>query len=77
MQASQVPQTPMITALGVSYLCAGHLQMQFRFKLNARSPSIGASAAAPAPPLLIPVRLVKELDRMALTLVEAFLNPGE
>jgi hypothetical protein len=77
MQASQDPQTPMITALSLSYLCAGHLQMQFRFKLNARSQSIGASAAPPVPPLLLPVRLVKELDRMALTLVNAFLNPGQ
>jgi hypothetical protein len=51
--------------------------MQFRFKLNARSQSIGASAAPPVPPLLLPVRLVKELDRMALTLVNAFLNPGQ
>jgi hypothetical protein len=77
-QASPVPQTPMLTALSLSDLCAGYLQMRFRFKLNARSSqSIGASAAAPMPPVLVPVRLVKELDRMALTLVDAFLNPGE
>lgn len=54
--------------------------MRFRFKLNARrSQSIGASAEAPAPspPILLSAHLVKELDLIALMLVDAFLNPGQ
>jgi hypothetical protein len=78
MQASQVSQTPTLTALSLSHVCARYLQAQFQFKLHARSSqSIGASAAAPAPPILLPVRLAKELDRIALTLVDAFISPGQ
>jgi hypothetical protein len=33
--------------------------------------------APPALPLLLPISLVSELDRIALTLVNAFLNPGK
>jgi hypothetical protein len=74
----EVPQTPRLTPLSFSHLCARYLQAQFKFKLNARSsrsrfPFTGTSAA---PPLLLPDTIVLELDRIARHLADAFLNPS-
>jgi hypothetical protein len=83
MRPDGAPQSPALTPLSLAHMCAKYLQMQFRFKLNARSslsssgPSISASTQPPAPPLLLPVALVSELDHIVLTLVSAFLNPSK
>ena len=77
MQAIQVPQTPTLSPLSLSHLCANYLRDRFQFKLNARScQSIAVATAPPAQPLMLPVPLASELDRIALTLVDAFLNHG-
>jgi hypothetical protein len=75
MDTSQVPQSRSLTPLSLSYLCAEYLGYRFRSKLNARSSqSTGVATALHAPPLMLPVPLTSELDRIALVLVEAFLN---
>lgn len=79
MQAFQLPQTLTLTPLSLSYLCAEYLRAQFRFKLGERSSEsqpIGV-ATAPQVPLMLPVPLTSELDRIALTLVDAFMNRGQ
>jgi hypothetical protein len=77
MQATQIPQTPKLTPLSLSYLCAKYLAARFRVGLNERSsPSIGASLVSPVQPGLLPVALASELDLIALTIVDAFLNPS-
>jgi hypothetical protein len=74
---SQVP-TRTLTPLSLSRLSAEYLRDRFRFKLNGRSSQpIGAARAPQVQPLMLPVPLASELDRIALTLVEAFLNPGQ
>jgi hypothetical protein len=75
MQASQAPQVPTLTPLSLAHLCAKYLQIKFRFELNARPSQ--SSTAPPARPVLLPIRLALELDTMVVTLVGAFLNPGE
>jgi len=82
MKPSEASQTPELTPLSFSQVCAGYLRARFRFNLNTRSSqSIGASSAAPVkapdPPMLLPVHLVKELDLIGLALAGAFLNPGQ
>ena len=78
MQATQFPQTRALAPASLSHLCARYLQSRFRIELDARrTPAIAASMAPPAQPLLLPVSLGSELDRIALTLVDAFLNPGK
>ena len=78
MDTSQTPQTRQLTPLSLSDLCAEYLGYQFRSKLDARSSqSTGVSMALHAPPLMLPVPLTSELDRIALVLVEAFLNRGK
>ena len=78
MEAIQVLQTPRLTPLSLSHLCAEYLRDRFRFKLNARSSqSIAVATALQVQPLMLPVPLASELDRIALTLVDAFLNPGQ
>lgn len=72
MQTRRIPQTPALTALSRSHLCAKYLRVQFQIKLNARLS--GASAMLPALPLMLPVPLASELDMIAVTLVDAFLN---
>jgi hypothetical protein len=77
MEAIQVPQTRTLTPLSLSHLCAEYLRNRFRFKLNGRSSQSIVIATAPEVPLMLPVPLVSKLDWIALTLVEAFLNPGQ
>jgi hypothetical protein len=78
MQTSQAPQTPEITALSLSHLCASYLKVLFQSRLNARmSQPIGTSTAPPTPPLLLPLALALELDRIAVTLADAFQNRGQ
>ena len=82
MEAIWVSQTPTLTPLSLSDLCAEYLQDRFRSKLNVRSAQSIAVAMAPCvpsqvPPLMLPVPLASELDRIVLTLVDAFLNPGQ
>ena len=78
VDTNQVPQTPRLTPLSLSDLCAEYLGCQFRSKLNARSSqSTSIAMALHAPPLMLPVPLTSELDHIALTLVEAFLNHGK
>jgi len=80
MEAIQVPQTPTLTPLSLSNLCAEYLRDRFRSKLKVHSaqPIAVAMPCVPpqVPPLMLPVPLASELDRIALTLVDAFLNPG-
>jgi hypothetical protein len=78
MDTGQVPHTRRLTPLSLSDLCAEYLGYQFRSKLNARSSnSTGVATALDSPPLMLPVPLTSELDRIALVLVEAFLNRGK
>jgi len=72
MQTSHTSQTPELTPLSLSHLCAKYLRLQFQMKLNARSPS--TSATPLDPPWMIPVALASELDVIAATLVDAFFN---
>lgn len=80
MDAIQVPQTRALTPLSLSDLCAQYLRDQFRSELNARSPqssqSTTVSAAPELLPLMLPMHLASELDRIAMSLVDAYLNPG-
>jgi hypothetical protein len=78
MQGTQFRQTCTLATPSLSHLCARYLQTRFRIELEARrTPAVGASMAPPAQPLLLPVSLGSELDRIALALVDAFLNPGK
>ena len=82
MEAIQVPRTLTLTPLSLSNLCAEYLQDRFRSKLNAHSAQSIAVAMTPCrspqvPPLMLPVPLASELDQIVLTLVDAFLNPGQ
>jgi len=77
MQDFQLPQTRTLTPLSLSRHCAKYLQTQFRFKLNQRSSQPISVAKAPKAPLMLPVPLTSELDRIALTLVDAFTNRGQ
>ena len=72
MQTSHTSQTPSLTPLSLSHLCAKYLRSRFRYNLNARSS--GASAMPPAQPLMLPVGLASELDMISATLVDAFSN---
>jgi len=72
MQTDGILKAPALTPSSLSHLCAKYLKTQFQNKLNARSAS--ASATPPAQPLMLPVALASELDRIATTLVDAFTN---
>jgi hypothetical protein len=75
MEAIQVPHTRSLVPLSLSHLCAEYLRDRFQFKLNVRSSQSIAIATAPQfQPLMLPVSLASELDRIALILVDAFLN---
>jgi hypothetical protein len=77
MEAIRVSQTRTLTPLSLSHLCAEYLRDRFQFKLNAHSSQSIAVATAPqVQPLMLPVPLASELDRIALTLVDAYLNHG-
>ena len=76
MQAFQLPQTRTLTPLSLSHLCAKYLQAQFQYKLNQCSSQPISVAKAPQAPLMLPVTLTSELDQIALTLVDAFMNRG-
>jgi hypothetical protein len=74
MEAIQVPHTRSLVPLSLSHLCAEYLQDWFQFKLNARSSqSITVATVPQFQPLMLPA---SELDRIALILVDAFLNRG-
>lgn len=70
-----IPQAGALTPLSISNLCAHYLQDQFRSKLHLQS--ISVATVSQLPPLMLPVPLISELDRIVLTLVDAFLNCGE
>ena len=72
-------QTRALTPLSLSDLCAQYLQDRFQFKLNACSPDLIGIATTPQflPPLMLLIPLTSELDRIAIALVDAFLNRGE
>ncbi|KAH9983365.1 hypothetical protein BJV77DRAFT_966873 [Russula vinacea] len=75
MQAKQALQIPVETPLDFAHTCATYLRFEFQFKLNSFNLwLIGGVSTAPTPPLLLPVALVLELDRIALTLMNAFHN---
>ncbi|KAH9012162.1 hypothetical protein EDB85DRAFT_2159236 [Lactarius pseudohatsudake] len=74
MQPFQPPPSRRLTPLSLSHLCAQYLRAQFQFKLDERSSKLIDAATAPQVPLMLPVHLISELDRMALTLVDAFMN---
>jgi hypothetical protein len=76
MDATQVTQTPRLTPLSLSNLCAEYLRDCFRIKLNARS-SIAVATAPTVPPRMLPVPLALELNRIAGILVDRFLNRGQ
>jgi hypothetical protein len=71
-------QTFTLTPLSLSNLCAQYLWDHFQFKLNAYlSDSIGVATMPPFLPLMLLIPLTSELDCIALTLVDAFLNHRE
>jgi hypothetical protein len=72
MQTSRISQTPTLTPLSLSHLCAKYLRAQFQNRLNARSSA--AFATPQAQPLMLPVALASELDRIAATLEHALFN---
>jgi hypothetical protein len=72
MQTSHISQTPALTPLSLSHLCAKYLRIQFQNKLNARSN--GGPGTPLVQPLMLPVALASELDIIADTLVNAFFN---
>ena len=72
MQTSHISQTLALTPLSLTRLCAKYLRIKFQNKLNARLS--GASVTPPTQPLMLPVPLASELDIIAATLVDAFLN---
>ncbi|KAH9026115.1 hypothetical protein EDB85DRAFT_1893533 [Lactarius pseudohatsudake] len=47
---------------------------KFQFKLDEHSSELIGAAMVPQAPLMLPVHLISELDQMALTLVDAFMN---
>jgi hypothetical protein len=67
MQTSHISQTPVLTPLSLSHLCAKYLRVQFQNKLNSRSS--GASVTPLAQPLILPVALASELDIIAANLL--------
>jgi hypothetical protein len=78
MQTLRISQVPALTIPSLSDLCARYLQMRFQIELDARSPpQIGASMSPPDHPLMLPVALASELDQIAFTLADAFLNRGK
>jgi hypothetical protein len=77
MEAIQVPHTRSLAPLSLSHLCAEYLRDRFQFKLNVRSSQSITIATAPQfQPLMLLVSLASKLDRIALILVDAFLNRG-
>ncbi|KAH9012488.1 hypothetical protein EDB85DRAFT_1900316 [Lactarius pseudohatsudake] len=66
MQSFQPPSSCTLTPLSLSHLCAQYLRAQFRFKLDERLSELIGAATAPQVPLMLPVHLISELDRMAL-----------
>ena len=75
MQTPQVLQITTLTPLGLSDPSARYLQTRFQIKLDEHlSPQIGASRFWPDYPLMLPVALASELDQIAFTLANAFLN---
>ena len=72
MQTSHISQMSLLTPSSLLYSCAMYLKAQFRNELNTHLSS--ASAIPLARPLLLPVALVSELDIIAATLADAFLN---
>ena len=71
-------QTRTLTPLSLSDLCARYLRDRFQFNLNVRSSDlIGVATTPQFPPLMLPIPLTSELDRIAIALVDAFLNRGE
>jgi hypothetical protein len=80
MDGIQVPQTHVLTPLSLSDLCAQYLRDRFQSELCACSPQSSQSttvAAVPElPPLMLLMHLASELDHIAMSLVDAYLNPG-
>lgn len=71
-------QTRVLTPLSLSDLCAQYLRDRFQLNLNARSSdSVDVATTPHFPPLMLPIPLMSELDRIAIALVDAFLNRGE
>ena len=68
-------QPPALTPLSFSNVCAAYLKAQFKYRLNERSS--GTSTKQPEYPLALPVAVVSELDIIADTLVDAFLNRSQ
>ena len=72
METSSISQAPVLAPLSLLHLCAKYLKIQFQSKLNAH---LSSAATTPlAQPLMLPVALASELDIIAATLVDAFLN---
>ncbi|KAF8266108.1 hypothetical protein EI94DRAFT_1701993 [Lactarius quietus] len=75
MDNIHAPLTCTLAPLSLSNLCAEYLKDQFQFRLNVHSSDANTVATTPAlPPLMLPVPLTSELDRIAVTLVDAFMN---
>ena len=72
METSGISQAPVLAPLSLSHLCAKYLKIKFQSKLNAH---LSSAATTPlARPLMLPVALASELNIIAATLVDAFLN---
>ena len=72
METSNISQAPVLASLSLSHLCAKYLKIQFQSKLNACLSS--AATTALVQPLMLLIALASELDIIAATLVDAFLN---
>lgn len=81
MLADRILPTTALSPLDITHLCSQYLQAQFRSELLKRcfSSQLGSIAMAPnpAPPLLLTVPLIMELDGISTMLADAFLNRGE
>jgi hypothetical protein len=78
MESIQVHRTRTLTPLSLSNLCAQYLQNRFCFILNTRRSSINFNMAPEGDlPKMLPMHLASELDCIARTLVDAFLNPSQ
>ena len=78
MQPNQTAGSFTLFSVDLTTLCAHYLQVRFQFVLSERSSQlIGITMEPPPLPLLLPIALTAELECIAETLGNAFLNHGK
>lgn len=78
MQANGIILTPALAPLDLAHLCTRYLLARFRSELGQRSSeSIAITTVPLIPPIMLPVSLTMELDCIAKSLADAFLNRGQ